>query len=262
VDEYRAEQKIEEQKEHQTGTFSSTLSREVRLLQSLEHPNIIRLYQVVETEYEYYIITEFAPGGEIIDYIAKKEHLTEKEARRFFRELVSAIDHCHLSGVLHRDLKLENILLSAEKHVLVTDFGLGRSYQAENLCGTFCGTPLYAAPELVSGTKYFGPPADIWAMGVVLYAMVVGKPPFQADNMSELYRRIKNVEFKFPEWCSPEFRDVIGRIFTKDTNERITMDELRTHTWVVGEYGNPPLRLQPEKAIVELNSRDAKACYM
>eukprot|EP00123_Amoebidium_parasiticum_P018271 comp24155_c1_seq1/m.43995 comp24155_c1_seq1/g.43995 ORF comp24155_c1_seq1/g.43995 comp24155_c1_seq1/m.43995 type:complete len:704 (-) comp24155_c1_seq1:186-2297(-) len=258
IEEERQREKDEELQEHLPGRLSKSLSREVRLLQVLRHPNIIRLYQVIETEQEFYIITEFAGGGEIIDHIAKNEHLDEVEARRFFREIVSAVDHCHLCGVLHRDLKLENILLSAEKHVLISDFGLGRSYQMDNLCATFCGTPLYAAPELVSGIKYFGPPADIWAMGVVLYAMVCGKPPFQADTMSELYKKIKNVEYKFPQWCSPEFQDLIQKIFVKDPSQRLTMDGIRTHEWVVKGYGEAPFRLEPTQPVKQYNSTDSQ----
>eukprot|EP00124_Ichthyophonus_hoferi_P005277 Ihof_evm1s725 gene=Ihof_evmTU1s725 len=258
LDELRQKEKDIELQEHLPGHLSKSLSREVRLLQILKHPNIIRLYQVIETELEFYIITQFAGGGEIIDHIAKHEHLDETEARRFFREIVSAVDHCHLCGVLHRDLKLENILLSSEKHVLVSDFGLGRSYQQDNLCSTFCGTPLYAAPELVSGIRYFGPPADIWALGVVLFAMVCGKPPFQAETMGELYRKIKSVDYKFPAWCTVEFQDLIHKIFIKDPAKRLTMDGIRNHEWVLKEYGEPPFRLEPTEPIKQYNSSDSQ----
>jgi serine/threonine protein kinase len=129
----------------------------------LDHPNIIRLYQVIDTAEELYIIMDYASGGELIDYIAAKGSLSEKEGRKFFRQLISAIDHCHLAGVIHRDLKLENMLLDENKNLVLSDFGLGRSLQtSDQVCNTFCGTPLYASPELVSGIKYVGPPADIW----------------------------------------------------------------------------------------------------
>jgi serine/threonine protein kinase len=141
----------------------SSLSKEVRLLMRLDHPNVIKLHQVIDTPQELYIVMEYASGGELIDYIAARGFLQEKEGRRLFRQLVSAMDHCHLAGVIHRDLKLENMLLSTDKNLLLSDFGLGRTINGgSHYLNTFCGTPLYAAPELVSGIKYIGPSADIW----------------------------------------------------------------------------------------------------
>ena len=139
------------------------LSKEVKLLMRLDQPNVIKLHQVIETDSEMYIIMEFASGGELIDHIAAKGHLSEREGRKLFRELISAIDHCHLAGVIHRDLKLENLLLSADKSLRLSDFGLGRTVRtSDQYLNTFCGTPLYAGPELVSGIKYVGPSADVW----------------------------------------------------------------------------------------------------
>jgi 5'-AMP-activated protein kinase catalytic alpha subunit len=139
------------------------LSKEVKLLMRLDHPNIIKLHQVIETDAEMYIIMEYASGGELIDYIAAKGHLSEREGRKLFRQLISAIDHCHMAGVVHRDLKLENLLLSSDKNLRLSDFGLGRTIRTtDQYLNTFCGTPLYAGPELVSGIKYIGPAADIW----------------------------------------------------------------------------------------------------
>lgn len=140
-----------------------TLSKEVRILMRLDHPNIVHLHQVIDMDGEIYLIMDFANGGELIDYIASHKRLGEKEGRKFFRQLISAIDHCHRAGVVHRDLKLENILLTTDKNLLLSDFGLGRSITSDmQYLSTFCGTPLYAGPELVSGVIYNGPPADIW----------------------------------------------------------------------------------------------------
>eukprot|EP01137_Pigoraptor_chileana_P023842 Opistho-2@90824 len=224
-----------------SGSYLSHLSKDVRLLQLLEHPNIIRLYQVIETDEEFYIFMQFAGGGEIIDYISKKGRLSEKDARFFFRQIVSAMDHCHESRVVHRDLKLENILLSSDRNVLVSDFGLGRTF-TDDLCGTFCGTPLYAAPELVSGIKYPGPPADAWAMGVVLYAMVVGNPPFQAEALKQLYEKIRGVQFVFPDYLSEGLKDLISKILVKDITQRYTVGQMREHPWVNEGYDGPPPR--------------------
>ncbi|KJE96246.1 CAMK/CAMKL protein kinase, variant [Capsaspora owczarzaki ATCC 30864] len=201
---------------------------------------------------------QHAGGGEIIDHIARTARLKEREARKFFRQMVSAIDHCHLSRVVHRDLKLENILLSEDKNILISDFGLGRVYQ-DDLCNTFCGTPLFASPELVSGIKYPGPPADIWSMGVVLYAMVCGKPPFQAKAIRELYKKIKEVDFVFPDYVSDSFKDLIGKIFVRDVDKRITMSEIREHPWTNKGYEQPPVRVPP-KVLTEVQEEQMDQC--
>ncbi|KNC76181.1 CAMK/CAMKL/MARK protein kinase [Sphaeroforma arctica JP610] len=255
----RQADKDDEMSQHTPGTFSKYLSREARLLQVLDHPNVTRLYQLIETEDTYLIVMQYAGGGELVEYMANGG-LLEVEARRLFREIISAIDHCHQCGVLHRDLKLENILLSEDVHVRITDFGLGRRYDADDiensLSNTFCGTPLYAAPELVSGTRYDGPPADIWAMGVVLYAMMCGSPPFHGDRMSQLYRRIKDVEYTMPEEMSDNFRELISKIFVRDPKKRMTMNELREDDWVTdgSKLGPPPRvppRFIPDKPIID-----------
>ena len=141
---------------------------------------------------------QYASGGELIEYIASRGNLAEKEARKFFRQIISAIDHCHLANVVHRDLKLENLLLNSEKNILLSDFGLGRTFRddLEEYMKTFCGTPNYAAVELISGIPYVGVKSDIWAMGVVLYLMVTGKPPFQGETISLLYKEIRAVNYK------------------------------------------------------------------
>lgn len=172
-------------------SFVSTMQLEVQLLMRLDHQHVINLYQVMETQDECFVIMEYASGGELIDYIAARSRLTEKEARKFFRQIISAMDHCHLANVVHRDLKLENLLLTSEKNILISDFGLGRTFRSDKdeLMKTFCGTPNYAAVELISGIPYIGVKSDIWAMGVVLYVMMTGKPPFVGENISSLYSK-------------------------------------------------------------------------
>ncbi|KXS21789.1 Pkinase-domain-containing protein, partial [Gonapodya prolifera JEL478] len=210
---------------------------EVQLLMRLDHPNIIKLFQVMENEDECYVVMEYAPGGELIDYIASRKHLSEKEARRFFRQIISAMDHCHSANVVHRDLKLENLLLSADRNILISDFGLGRTFnsEVEDYMKTFCGTPNYAAVELISGIPYIGVKSDIWAMGVVLYIMMTGRPPFVGENISALYSKIRAVDYKCPDYFSIELRDILSRILVKDPMQRIDMSELRLHPWVMLE---------------------------
>ncbi|KAI8849808.1 kinase-like domain-containing protein [Chytridium lagenaria] len=188
----------------ETPSFMSTLQLEVQLLMRLDHPNIINLYQVMDTEDECFVVMEYAAGGELIDYIAARNYLTEKEARRLFRQILSAMDHCHMANVVHRDLKLENLLLTDQKNILISDFGLGRTFlnDKDDYMKTFCGTPNYAAVELISGIPYIGVKADIWALGVVLFVMMTGRPPFTGDSISALYSKIKAVDYKCPDYFS------------------------------------------------------------
>ncbi|KAJ3215709.1 MAP microtubule affinity-regulating kinase 1 [Dinochytrium kinnereticum] len=231
-----------------TPSFVSALQLEVQLLMRLDHPNVITLYQVMETEDECYVVMEFASGGELIEYIAARNHLNEKEARRFFRQLISAMDHCHMANVVHRDLKLENLLLTDNKTLIISDFGLGRTFQndTDEYMKTFCGTPNYAAVELISGIPYIGVKSDIWAMGVVLYVMMTGKPPFTGENISALYSKIKAVDYTCPDYFSSELKALFGKILKKDPKARIDMDGLRTDPWVNMGEDEPPLRVVPK----------------
>ncbi|TPX60237.1 hypothetical protein PhCBS80983_g01904 [Powellomyces hirtus] len=229
-------------------TFVSQLQLEVQLIMRLDHPNVIRLYQVMETEEECFVVMEYAQGGELIEYIAARGHLNEKEARRYFRQIVSAMDHCHLANVVHRDLKLENLLLNGERDILISDFGLGRTYRsdAEELMKTFCGTPNYAAVELISGIPYIGVKSDIWAMGVVLFVMMTGRPPFSGENISALYNKIKAVDYKCPEYFSRGLRNLLAKILVKDPKSRISMAELREDPWLNFEEVERPLQVMPK----------------
>ncbi|KAJ3096246.1 Map microtubule affinity-regulating kinase [Phlyctochytrium planicorne] len=231
-----------------SATFMSTLQLEVQLLMRLDHPNVINLYQVMETEDECFVVMEYAAGGELIDYIAARNYLTEREARRLFRQIISAMDHCHMANVVHRDLKLENLLLTEQKNILISDFGLGRTFlnDKDDYMKTFCGTPNYAAVELISGIPYIGVKADVWAMGVVLYVMMTGRPPFSGDNISALYSKIKSVDYRCPDYFSKELKNLLSKILRRDPKARIDMEGLRTDPWVNYEENEPPTRILPK----------------
>ncbi|ORY52764.1 Pkinase-domain-containing protein, partial [Neocallimastix californiae] len=208
--------------------------KRLQLMMRLDHPNIIKIYQVIESEEETLIVMEYAPGGELIDYILTKKHLNETEARKFFRQIISAIDHCHMANVVHRDLKLENLLLSKEKNILITDFGLGRTFDGstKDYMTTFCGTPNYAAVELISGIPYIGVKSDIWALGVILYVMMTGKPPFDGRSINALYRRIKRIDYKVPSYFSKDLANLLAKIFVRDPEQRASINDLRDDPWV------------------------------
>lgn len=158
------------------------------------------------------------------------------------------MDHCHLANVVHRDLKLENLLLNGERNILISDFGLGRTYStdSEELMKTFCGTPNYAAVELISGIPYVGVKSDIWAMGVVLYVMMTGRPPFVGENISALYSKIKAVDYKCPDYFSQGLRQLLAKILVKDPRRRIDMDGIRDDAWLNYEEVEKPLRIYPK----------------
>jgi serine/threonine protein kinase len=216
----------------------------------LDHPNIIKIYQVIESEDETLILMEYAPGGELIDYILTKKHLNETEARKFFRQIISAIDHCHMANVVHRDLKLENLLLSKDKNILITDFGLGRTFDGstKDYMTTFCGTPNYAAIELISGIPYIGVKSDIWALGVILYVMMTGKPPFDGKSINALYKRIKKIDYKIPSYFSKDLAKLLAKIFVKDPEKRASINDLRDDPWVNYEEVEKPIRIFPINA--------------
>lgn len=227
--------------------FIKELQTEVQLLMRLDHPNIIKIFEVLDTEDECYVIMEYASGGELVDFIAARGNLPEKEARRFFRQIISAVDHCHLADVVHRDLKLENMLLSSQRNILISDFGLGRTIKrdTDEYLKTFCGTPNYAAVELISGIPYLGTKSDIWAMGVILYVMLTGKLPFYGDTISALYAKIKAVDYRCPEYFSPSLKQLLSQILVKDPKKRMTIDQLRENEWVNFEEIERPPRIYP-----------------
>ncbi|XP_059730044.1 maternal embryonic leucine zipper kinase isoform X2 [Haemorhous mexicanus] len=178
---------------------------EIDAMKDLSHQHICRLYHVIETPKKIFMVLEYCPGGELFDYIISKDHLSEEEARIFFRQIVSAIAYVHSQGYAHRDLKPENLLIDEEHNLKLIDFGLcakpkgGLDYHL-NTC---CGSPAYAAPELIQGKAYIGSEADIWSMGVLLYALLCGFLPFDDDNVMAVYRKIMRGKYSIPKWLSP-----------------------------------------------------------
>ena len=161
------------------------------------------LSQIIETESELYLITEYANGGELFDYIVSHKRLNEKQACKFYQELLNGVEYIHKSGICHRDLKPENLLLDFDKTLKLVDFGLSNMYEGNETLKTACGSPCYAAPEMIAGKRYNGLLTDIWSSGVVLYAMVAGCLPFEDPKTSNLYRKIMSADYKMPNHVSP-----------------------------------------------------------
>ena len=155
--------------------------REIKILRLFMHPHIIRLYEVLETPHDIFVVMEYVKSGELFDYIVEKGRLGENEARHFFQQIVSGVEYCHRNMVVHRDLKPENLLLDSKNNVKIADFGLSNVMRDGHFLKTSCGSPNYAAPEVISGKLYSGPEVDVWSCGVIMYALLFGKPPFE-DN--------------------------------------------------------------------------------
>ncbi|KHJ42130.1 kinase domain protein [Trichuris suis] len=154
------------------------IKREIRIMSALRHPNIIEIKEVFENDEKIVIVMEYASGGELYDYVNNFGPLSEAEVRRTFRQIVSAVYFCHKNHVTHRDLKLENILLDKKMNAKIADFGLSNYFSDTDMLRTFCGSPLYASPEIINGIPYRGPEVDCWSLGVLLYSLAYSSMPF------------------------------------------------------------------------------------
>ncbi|KAJ1968179.1 hypothetical protein IWQ62_001398 [Dispira parvispora] len=218
------------------------VQRETNILTVINHPNIIRIMKRADTKNNTVLVMEYAQGGELLSYIRQHGRLREEEARRFFREVISAIDYCHQHGILHRDLKLENIMLDQKKRVKIIDFGFANIFFRDRLLDTFCGSPFYAAPEMVNGVRYRGPEVDIWSMGVILFFMLIGRTPFEGENLREIYQKISQGMYTIPPHMniSNAAADLIRHMLNTNKETRINMTQVRLHPWVNEGFSELP----------------------
>ncbi|XP_062949002.1 serine/threonine-protein kinase SIK1 [Cynocephalus volans] len=219
--------------------------REVQLMKLLNHPHIIKLYQVMETKDMLYIVTEFAKNGEMFDYLTSNGHLSENEARKKFWQILSAVEYCHNHHIVHRDLKTENLLLDGNMDIKLADFGFGNFYKPGEPLSTWCGSPPYAAPEVFEGKEYEGPQLDIWSLGVVLYVLVCGSLPFDGPNLPTLRQRVLEGRFRIPFFMSQDCETLIRRMLVVDPAKRITIAQIRQHRWM---QADPALLQQADPA--------------
>ncbi|OAA55319.1 Serine/threonine-protein kinase KIN4 [Niveomyces insectorum RCEF 264] len=259
-------------------TRMAKIMREVNILRQLNHPNIVQLHKMEESEHHYGIVLEYASGGELFDYILNHRYLKDNAARRLFAQLISGVGYLHKKGIVHRDLKLENLLLDRNRNIIITDFGFANTFdpteeltedeeinladrdwvkrmgfdrvkangmRKADLMQTSCGSPCYAAPELVvSDSLYTGRKVDVWSCGVILYAMLAGYLPFdddpknpEGDNINLLYKYIVNTPLTFPEYVTPHARDLLRRILVPNPRQRADLFEVARHSWL-SEYAN------------------------
>uniref|UniRef100_A0A8C1E1Z0 MAP/microtubule affinity-regulating kinase 3 n=1 Tax=Cyprinus carpio carpio TaxID=630221 RepID=A0A8C1E1Z0_CYPCA len=213
-------------------TSLQKLFREVRIMKILNHPNIVKLFEVIETEKTLYLVMEYASGGEVFDYLVAHGRMKEKEARAKFRQIVSAVQYCHQKHIVHRDLKAENLLLDADMNIKIADFGFSNEFTIGNKLDTFCGSPPYAAPELFQGKKYDGPEVDVWSLGVILYTLVSGSLPFDGQNLKELRERVLRGKYRIPFYMSTDCENLLKRFLVLNPVKRGTLEQIMKDRWI------------------------------
>ena len=207
------------------------VEREIVVMKLIDHPNIMRLYDVWETSTSLYLILEYVQGGELFDYLCAEGKRPTSEVLGYFQQIICAVDYCHRFNIAHRDLKLENILIDQDANIKIADFGMAtwQDNSRDKLLRTFCGSPHYAAPEIISGKPYNGASADIWSCGVILYALLAAKLPFDDDDCPALLQKISIGRFVMPPDIHAQAQDLIWRMLTTDVRQRITMPEIMRH---------------------------------
>ena len=208
------------------------INRELAIMRKLNHYNIAKLYQIVETKLTIYLIQENIPGKEFMEYLTKKGKLKEIEACKFFHQIISALEYMHQCGVAHRDFKPENILITKDDTVLkIIDFGLGNIYKNNQLLKTACGSPCYAPPEMIKEESYNGAKSDIWSSGIILYLMLCGKLPFYHEQNEVMYEQILSGKFEHPNFLSDNAKDLLNKIIEVDPKKRLNFEEIKSHPW-------------------------------
>ncbi|XP_041092304.1 MAP/microtubule affinity-regulating kinase 4-like isoform X1 [Polyodon spathula] len=230
-------------------TSLQKLFREVRIMKGLNHPNIVKLFEVIETDKTLYLVMEYASGGEVFDYLVSHGRMKEKEARSKFRQIVSAVHYCHEKNIVHRDLKAENLLLNADSNIKIADFGFSNEFTLGSKLDTFCGSPPYAAPELFQGKKYDGPEVDIWSLGVILYTLVSGSLPFDGQNLKELRERVLRGKYRVPFYMSTDCENILRRFLVLNPTKRCTLEQIMNDKWINTGYEGDELKphLEPQE---------------
>jgi 5'-AMP-activated protein kinase catalytic alpha subunit len=223
------------------------IKREISVMRLVRHPNVVQLHEVMASKSKIYFAMEYVRGGELFTRVARGR-LKEDNARRYFNQLIGAVDFCHSRGVYHRDLKPENLLVDEHGNLKVSDFGLSalrECQKQDGLLHTTCGTPAYVAPEIINKKGYDGAKADIWSCGVILFVLLAGYLPFHDANLMEMYRRISRGDVKYPQWFSSDLRRFMSKLLDPNPNTRITIEKLVEHPWFKKGYKPAVMLAQP-----------------
>jgi MAP/microtubule affinity-regulating kinase len=221
------------------------LFREVRIMKLLHHPNVVQLFEVIETDRTLHLVMEYANGGEVFDYLVAHGRMKEREARTKFRQILSAVQYMHQKRIVHRDLKAENLLLDSGMNIKIADFGFSNEFTPGTKLDTFCGSPPYAAPELFQGKKYDGPEVDVWSLGVILYTLVSGSLPFDGQNLKELRERVLRGKYRIPFYMSTDCENLLKRFLVLNPTKRGILTNIMNDKWININYEAD--NLQPYK---------------
>lgn len=223
----------------------NSLEREIQVLCKVDHPNCIKLYAVYITPRKVYIVTELVTGGELLNRVTDKGNYTEQDASKLIHQILEGVAYLHAHGIVHRDLKLENMVMldeSDDSPVKIADFGLSKFFSPETVLSTMCGSPQYVAPEVLGvgdGLKEYSPAVDMWSVGVILFILLSGYSPFDDDNDAVLFEKIKsgNYDADDPIWdrVSNEAKDIVAKLLTVDASKRLTAEQALQHPWVRGD---------------------------
>eukprot|EP00250_Pteridium_aquilinum_P004089 c14325_g1_i1 orf=948-2288(+) len=233
------------------------IKREISTMKLVKHPNVVQLYEIMASKSKIYFVLEYVSGGELFNRIASKGKLREDEARKYFQQLINAVDFCHSRGVYHRDLKPENLLLDAQLNLKVSDFGLSalpQHLRDDGLLHTTCGTPNYVAPEVIIHKGYDGAKADLWSCGVILFVLMAGYLPFDDSNLMSLYRKIHKADVRFPPWFSSGARRLITRILNPNPKSRITIPQIKQDSWFKKGYTLPTFIEENSTSLEDVNA--------
>lgn len=228
-------------KKTMTPSNLSKLMREVRIMKMLHHPNVVQLFEVIETRETLHLVMEYANGGEVFDYLVAHGRMKENEARVKFRQIVSAVQYMHQKRIVHRDLKAENLLLDSEMNIKIADFGFSNEFTPGTKLDTFCGSPPYAAPELFQGKKYDGPEVDVWSLGVILYTLVSGSLPFDGQNLKELRERVLRGKYRIPFYMSTDCENLLKRFLVLNPLKRGVLSNIMNERWMNIKHEEDPL---------------------
>nr|KMM67987.1 protein kinase kin1 [Coccidioides posadasii RMSCC 3488] len=227
-------------------------AREAAIVTLLNHPYVCGMRDVVRTNHHWYMFFEYVNGGQMLDYIISHGKLKEKQARKFARQIASALDYCHKNNIVHRDLKIENILISKTGDIKIIDFGLSNLFSPKGQLKTFCGSLYFAAPELLQARQYTGPEVDVWSFGIVLYVLVCGKVPFDDQSMPQLHAKIKRGVVEYPQGLSSDCRNIISRMLVTDPKQRASLTEIMNHPWMTKGFSGPPENYLPHRDPLQL----------
>lgn len=242
-------------------TSLQKLFREVRIMKMLDHPNIVKLFQVIQTDKTLYLVMEYASGGEVFDYLVMHGRMKEKEARAKFRQIVSAVQYLHQKRIIHRDLKAENLLLDSEMNIKIADFGFSNEFTPGSKLDTFCGSPPYAAPELFQGRKYDGPEVDVWSLGVILYTLVSGSLPFDGTTLRELRERVLRGKYRIPFYISTDCENLLRKFLVLNPAKRASLEQIMKDKWMNMGYEDDELKPYQE-AQPDLNDQKRIECLV